>query len=618
MTRITEEEYREALEIWLSDNPDKTVNDIKNKEIVQISSGKSVKIGMKICRLKQILKGNIKTNLDSNQYEFWVKKHGLNARDKYTEEEYREALEIWLKKNPTKNINNISSNEIVLLPSGKTINLGYRINNMRKVFNGTRVGNLSDEQRKYWVEKHELYLGNKVISKRNISEKKYREALEIWLNNNPKKTINDIKREDVVILETKEEVKLGIKIVNMRQTVKNNIKGGLDDEQKNYWISRQGLDVSCKYKDEEYREALEIWLRDNKGKTINDIKQKEIVKLPSGKDIRIGLKISKIKLTLTGKRKGKINEEQKEYWIKKHGLSLESKKHFFSEKEYRAALEKWISNNPNQNINNIKSDETVTLDNGKKINLGIRINNLRNSLKNIGTIKIDKDQIIYWVIEHGLKKSKKLKKIDNELLEHVLSYLNLNSSSIINNIDSKNINVEEAIGYDIFNSYNIQDNLKLQESFYYFLKKAKKTNEEDLSNLVISLADNFFLSKDEFKTISNMILKYISIIKKYRIIDVGLEMDENIRNVKIEYYNLDESEIEESLFAPLKLDKNIFNNKIDFYLRRNYIMNWSNYSEEEKRALIFSNYFSDYELNYINKIDTKNKILVKSNKQDKK
>ena len=43
--KITEEEYREALEIWLSKNPGKTVNDVSNTAIVTISNGKEIKLG---------------------------------------------------------------------------------------------------------------------------------------------------------------------------------------------------------------------------------------------------------------------------------------------------------------------------------------------------------------------------------------------------------------------------------------------------------------------------------------------------------------------------------------------------------------------------------------------
>ena len=88
----TEEEYREALEIWKENNPDKEYRDIPFKAVVEID-GKRINIGTRI--------NNMKANpdkLSDDVRKYWESKGVLDSK-RVTEEEYREALEIWKREN---------------------------------------------------------------------------------------------------------------------------------------------------------------------------------------------------------------------------------------------------------------------------------------------------------------------------------------------------------------------------------------------------------------------------------------------------------------------------------------------------------------------------------------
>ena len=66
-------------------------------------------------------------------------------------------------------------------------------------------------------------------------ELKYRKAFVIWSLANPKKNINDILKKEEVIVDG-EVVKIGARIHNMRESLKGNAKGKLNEERYKYWV----------------------------------------------------------------------------------------------------------------------------------------------------------------------------------------------------------------------------------------------------------------------------------------------------------------------------------------------------------------------------------------------
>ena len=56
---------------------------------------------------------------------------------------YREALELWLKEHLGKTVNDVPSNEVVVLESGELVNLGKRLSNIKQILKGKIKGNFS-------------------------------------------------------------------------------------------------------------------------------------------------------------------------------------------------------------------------------------------------------------------------------------------------------------------------------------------------------------------------------------------------------------------------------------------------------------------------------------------
>ena len=123
--KATEEEYREALEIWKKENPDKEYKDISSNTVVEIN-GKQIKIGKRIDNMKRNL-----DKLDEDTRRYWESKGVLeNKRLMVTEDEYREALEIWKRENPDKEYRDIPQKAVVEV-NGKKIRIGVRISTMK-------------------------------------------------------------------------------------------------------------------------------------------------------------------------------------------------------------------------------------------------------------------------------------------------------------------------------------------------------------------------------------------------------------------------------------------------------------------------------------------------------
>ena len=151
---------------------------------------------------------------------------------KFTEEELRESLEQWLKENPGKTVNNVSQDTIVTISTGKEIKLGNKISEFRKALKGQGTSKMSELQKRYWVEKHGLSTENQRKKLENENELKYREALEIWLKENPKKTVNDISQDTVVTISMNEQIKLGVKISTLRAALNGKGAGKISESQR--------------------------------------------------------------------------------------------------------------------------------------------------------------------------------------------------------------------------------------------------------------------------------------------------------------------------------------------------------------------------------------------------
>lgn len=265
----TEEEYREALEIWKRENPNKEYREISYKTVVEVN-GKRIHIGKRIDNMKRNL-----DKFDEESRRYWESKGVLEGK-KVTEEEYREALEIWKRENPDKEYKDISQKTVIEV-NGKQIRIGARINTMKLY-----LDQLNEDVRKYWESKGVLER-----KRSSITEEEYREALEIWKRQNLDKEYREIPYKATVMVNGK-KIRIGIRINTMKAHINQ-----LDEDVRKYWESKGVLDRK-KATEEEYREALEIWKRENPDKEYKDISQKTVVEV-NGKQIRIGMRIRNMK-----------------------------------------------------------------------------------------------------------------------------------------------------------------------------------------------------------------------------------------------------------------------------------------------------------------------------------
>lgn len=186
-----EKEFKLALEKWKSENPGKRYGGIKNKDFVEIETEaglRIVPIGDKISRIRLIYKAmqegkKYKTyaNLTQEEIDFY-RNEGVFEESKgikYTEEEYRMALEKWKNDNPDKEYSNIKQNtvvEIVTESGTKSISIGKKISNIRSIYKAMQEGkkygrskDLTDEQIEYYSSRG--LLDNKYKKNNNSTNK---------------------------------------------------------------------------------------------------------------------------------------------------------------------------------------------------------------------------------------------------------------------------------------------------------------------------------------------------------------------------------------------------------------------------------------------------------------
>ena len=402
----TEKEYREAYLLWKEKNPKKA--QVPSNEVVPLPSGKEVSLGRRISIMKLIYQAmqegkhyNACADLTEEQISWWMK-HGVNLAERkrisYTETEYREAYLLWKEKNPKKA--RVPSNEVVPLPSGKEVPLGYKISIMKLVYkamqDGRHYGNckdLTEKQISWWTE-HGVNLTER--QKQHYKEEDYREAYLLWKKKNPKK--GTVPRVEVVLLPNGTEVPLGKRISTMQLIYKAMQEGkkyqgnsALIEEQIAWW-TEHGVNLRGRLvqNEEDLRKAYLIWKEQHKEE--KRVPFTEIVKLPNGVEVALGHRISALGSIYKAMKEGKsyhgymvLTEEQIAWWTE-HGLDLETlSKTTFSEEDYREAYLLWKEQNPEKE--DIERTTVIELPNGKKVPLGNRI----------GTIK----KIIYDVTQEG-------------------------------------------------------------------------------------------------------------------------------------------------------------------------------------------------------------------------
>lgn len=223
-------------------------------------------------------------------------------------------------------------------------------------------------------------------------------------------------------------------------------------------------------------------------------------------------------------------------------------------------------------------------------------------------------------------------KYGNEVLvSHLLTYLKLDSEAILHDMTKNCINLEQAMENNCFARASKQQYDYLEFIYRDVVKAYKNASSSgiidkdelyEVSYIVLEQKKiEFNLTDEEVSFVNRCFEHYTTAVEQYRLFDVGFEKDEDKRVQKIIDYHLDEDEIEEAFFMPLKFDqKALIGRNGELYKRRtllkNIIVSWAYISEEEQQEKVTRYNLTTEEIKYVvetrHKIDqTKQKVLKK-------
>ena len=219
---------------------------------------------------------------------------------------------------------------------------------------------------------------------------------------------------------------------------------------------------------------------------------------------------------------------------------------------------------------------------------------------------------------------------DEVLVKHLFLSLGFDYLSILRDMTENDINLNQAFENESFR-LNHKDKKYLEGiyhdliSFYHTVNTEDNLSEENASKMLIEYAENmieeYHLTKEEFQVLNTSFNHYVKAISEYQLFDIAFEQNPEVKVEKIIYYGLDEDDIEETFFIPLRFnDKVLLGKETTLYKRRTLLKNltasWNDLTEEERTSKANAHHLTDKELEYITstrkEIDqTKQKVLKK-------
>ena len=462
---ITEEEYREAFFIWRKENPQKKT--IPPGVIVTLSNQKPIQLGARFYRLRKIYQSmqedeNYQPNsITKEQIEWWLKQ-GLVLKQfvQITEEEYQEAFLIW--KEQSTEIPFLPKSYIVKIKSGREIDIGQRVYNMKGIYQATKQNKkyqfyrpLKEEQINWWINQGVDFNLMEEISIRDYLN---RSAYLRWREQNPEQeTVPD---NAVVEMENGDTIEIGKQILILRSIYKAMQNGShfkryhdLTQEQINWWyLHGVDLKIPAKTKSKQKenkdkqkktivekpiknrisnREILQQgylqWKKENPN--VKSIPHDATIELKNGKIIKIGRRVAEVRYIYRAMQKGEhygtkkdLTEEQIKWW-KENGLDFEIHKKGKAVKKPTVKKKTPIKKkNPSEVIkeafllwkqqhkdrSSVPYDTIVKLPDGTTVELGKKVNTIINIYqamklgKNYRNCKKLTPEEISWWEEHGL------------------------------------------------------------------------------------------------------------------------------------------------------------------------------------------------------------------------
>ena len=605
-----ENNYRRAVEKWQALHPEEEYLDVKARETVELEGIGVINLGDLVSKRRSIYnamqqgeKYHRRKNLTEEQI-VWDTKHGMIwDYEAWQENNYRQAIEKWKKQHPEKDNLDIKYSETIELEGIGVITLGRLISTRRGIYNamqqGIKYGKFKDltEEQIAWDEKHGMIWNYEAWQENN-----YRQAVEKWQQLHPEKRYLDIKFTEKIELEGIGVINLGSLII-VRRGIYNAMQQGekyytykdLTEEQI-AWDEHHGMIWDYKKYQEEHKTPSK--------KSQNTLeKYTEIFKGDRTKAERVVNCLESLRNQRRSRKKQIYNIDNilKEFDVDQAKLLNQLARVREKGKEYEPIL--------------MKGDETLRkfcIDNGYNYEVISRAVKLHQLLP-YSSLEETMNRVIIDYNHHGQHEpSTWIYEKYGTLVKSILTDLNLDSSAILKSMTENVVTLEEAIRHDAFLRCRKEStNAWLEEPYNYLVEELDNTKgqeqaEEDILVMGKILINEYHLTREEFSILVESFGRYANAIREYQMYDVGLEANEEKRMEKIKTYQMSEEDIEESFFVPLKFENGVLLGKqSELYQRRNlmrqYIIDWNEYTDDEKIEAIKTNHFSQSEVEEMEK-----------------
>lgn len=588
--QLSEEKWREAVIIWRKEHPDE--RSIKKSTKVIISSGKEINLGKKVDNLKYNA-----DKLSEEERSFW-EKYNVFENVRPTEEEYQEAAIIWRKEHP--NDSSIKTSTKVIISSGKEINLGKRVNNLK--YNAAK---LSEEERYFWSEygifetkeertekKRIQYwsvdnsISPKKLTKNNkleiVKELKVRKAFEEWKEKNPMlaATACDTK----VTLPTGKVVNVRSRIINLQTLFKTGKFEMTETEIKRYWTFQRVLHRQCDNSSYQFHQQ----------RSLADLGKEYLYRL-YGKEEKVYYIIKCLKEIREKDRT--LNNFVKNLKLDDESFSRGMKR---LKKESEGQDKKYDFN---QSISQFCATYGYKEDSLRKV-ISLQKVCPYDTLEQLVNRALISDKLTSpsnWIYEKYGRN-----------IEAILEYLHLDASLILREMSQDVMTLEETIASTIFKNNNTSIKYQWVEvPFQYFKTRIDpKLSPCEISKKCSDFSKTYHMNREENILLQNCFVQYISLMQEYRKMEIGLETNEVRRYKQIQIYNFSSDDIEESFFLPLELNREkLIGKGLELYQRRSllrqYAIDWNLYEEDEKIQLIKKEKMTKEEVSHIETIRTK-------------
>ena len=605
-----ENNYRQAVEKWQALHPEEEYLDVKARETVELEGIGVINLGDLVSKRRSIYnamqqgeKYHRRKNLTEEQI-VWDTKHGMIwDYEAWQENNYRQAIEKWKKQHPEKDNLDIKYSETIELEGIGVIALGRLINTRRGIYNamqqGIKYGKFKDltKEQSAWDTSHGM-----IWDYDEWQENNYRQAVEKWKKQHPEKDNLDIKQTETVELEGIGVINLG-SLISVRRGIYNAMQQGekyytykdLTEEQI-AWDENHGMIWDYKKYQEEHQTTSK--------KSQNTLeKYTEIFKGDRTKAERVVNCLESLRNQRRSRKKQIYNIDNilKEFDVDQAKLLNQLARVREKGKEHEPVL--------------MKGDETLRkfcIDNGYNYEVISRAVRLHQLLP-YSSLEETMNRVIIDYNHHGQHEpSTWIYEKYGTLVKSILTDLNLDPSAIIKNMTENVVTLEEAIRHDAFLRCRKEStNAWLEEPYNYLVEeldnaKGKEQVEEDILVMGKILINEYHLTREEFSILVESFGRYANAIRGYQMYDVGLETNEEKRIEKIKTYQMSEEDIEESFFVPLKFEDGVLLGKqSELYQRRNlmrqYIIDWNEYTDDEKIEAIKTNHFSQSEVEEMEK-----------------